>query len=370
MENTAKRIQWVDVIKFICIMWVMLCHLEANTEVLRAFYLPFFLNGFYFASGYVYSHRSEFGPFLEKKIRGLFVPWLFFSVFNIIMSQIFTFNNHLSLLEELKWNFLQIRSNGDGMWFVAALFVAYIPFFFFVDKYENSEKGKIDRLKLIGKAILFLMLTYIYNSLMDPNLLPWKSSALPWHIEYMFIVVFWMVLGYLYRNEYETLIDSKVNLILLIFLGAIYLVLCFAPIITGEHTENIIISTIYSYSCSLIGIFVLIYFSKIIVIPNKYFLYIGQNTLICFAFHGKIYSLIQSVIKMVAGTLYASILKNELLSSLLAVFLTIVISLCLMVPIYIINRWFPFLVGRKKVIDKKINETSEYYRRNDEYVKQ
>lgn len=49
-----------------------------------------------------------------------------------------SFNAHESLFGELKWNFLQIRGQGDLIWFVAALFVAFVPFYFFIQWYEDE----------------------------------------------------------------------------------------------------------------------------------------------------------------------------------------------------------------------------------------
>lgn len=110
------------------------------------FYLHFFV------SGYVYRPMGNFRTFLYKKIRQLFIPWLIFSVFNILLAQIFSFNQHESLLAELKWNFLQIRGKGDELWFIVALFVAFIPFYFFIKYYEEINA------KFYKKIILFALL--------------------------------------------------------------------------------------------------------------------------------------------------------------------------------------------------------------------
>lgn len=134
--STGKRIEWVDLVKYFCIMMVMLSHLESRTDLWTTFYSPFFLTAFLFVSGYVYRPKRKFGSFLYKKFRQLFVPWLVFSVLNIVLAQIISFNEQGSLWDELKWNFLQIRGLGDEIWFVAALFVAFIPFYFIVKGYE------------------------------------------------------------------------------------------------------------------------------------------------------------------------------------------------------------------------------------------
>lgn len=136
-----KRIEWIDTVKFICIFFVILSHLETNTPFLTTFYSPFFLTSFFFVSGYVYKPGRKFAKFLYKKIRQLFIPWLVFSVFDLLLSQVISFNTHKGFITELTWNFLQIRGKDDGVWFVACLFVAFIPFYFFIEWYENKRGG-------------------------------------------------------------------------------------------------------------------------------------------------------------------------------------------------------------------------------------
>ncbi len=342
----TKRIEWVDIVKYICIMWVILCHLEADTELLSVFYTPFFLNGFFFVSGYVYFHKTGFKPFFIKKIKGLFVPWLFFSLFNILFSQILSFNEHSSLIDELKWNFLQIRGLGDGIWFVAALFIAFIPFYFFVGLYEKSAKQRTDNIVFILIAFILSILSNLYEIFMNPELLPWGTVKLPWHTEYIFVAMFWMFLGYLFRKEYEKVYDENVKIVSAAAVFLVFLVMIYLPFLMGYKLQGNIFSIIYSYLTAFLGVFVLIYVSKHIT-PNRYLLYIGQNTLICFALHGKIFSILQVIIRKVSGTLYAAVLSNMFTSSIFAIAFTIVISLILIIPIYIINKWFPFLIGRK-----------------------
>lgn len=346
MKKQSKRVFWIDIVKYICIMWVMLSHLESNTDLLETFYRPFFLNGFFFASGYVYYHKDEFNHFFVKKIKGLFVPWLFFSVFNIILSQIISFNEHAPFLEELKWNFLQIRAKGDGIWFVAALFIAFVPFYFFINKYENSQKRHIDKAIFVIVALVLSLLSSSYEKYMNPALLPWGTSHLPWHIEYIFIAMFWMFLGYLFRNEYETIYDSKVKAVNAFMIFLIYISMRYLPFIMKSELKNIKGSILYSYVSAFLGVFILIYVSKKIKV-NKYLLYIGQNTLICFALHGKAFTIIQAILKKFTEPLYITVLTNTITSSIFAIIFTLILSFMLIVPIYIINRWFPFLIGRK-----------------------
>ena len=68
------------------------------------------------------------------------MPWIVFSDLDSVHLKIITFNEHDSLLVELKLNYLQIRGQGDQIWFVAALFVAFIPFYFFIRFYESKPQ--------------------------------------------------------------------------------------------------------------------------------------------------------------------------------------------------------------------------------------
>ena len=177
MDNKVGRVQWIDILKYICIMFVMATHLESNTTFVYIFNKPFFLTGFFFAAGYVYRHKDSFGIFMKKKVKGLLWPWFFFSVFNILLSQVMSFNQHGSLLEELKWNFLQIRGVGDGLWFVAALFVAFIPFYFVIERYEKTSMSNFDVASLLFLSSVLAIISKIYVLYLKPELLPWNSTV-------------------------------------------------------------------------------------------------------------------------------------------------------------------------------------------------
>lgn len=348
----GKRIEWVDVVKYVCIIMVMLSHLETRTDIWSAFFTPFFLTSFFFTAGYVYKPKKSFKEFLYSKFRQLFVPWLVFSVFDIVLSQIISFNAHGSLSEELKWNFLQIRGQGDQIWFVSALFVAFIPFYFFIKKYEKiSEKvsGGGDSKNCLIAIILAWLLSFIsilYTRLAPAERFPWNSTAFPWHIEYMFQAMFYMVLGYMFRYNFEGLLDRHNTSKTRIAAVVLYALIVFVPFLTRIEMP-MMVDIVYQYAASFVGILTLIMIAKKIKC-NKYINYVGQNTLIYFVLHGKAYSVIQTVLKKVAAGFYTAVLNNTVASSVFCLALSLILSVVLIVPAYIINRWFPFIVGRSR----------------------
>ena len=338
-----KRVYWVDVMKYICIMFVMYSHTDFDTNVMKGFYYNFYLFGFFFASGYVYKHKEGFKDFLIKKSRGLLIPWLLFGLANILIDQVASFDAKSSLSEDIKHMFLQVRGLDDKMWFLSALFVAFIPFYFFIRKYEQSEKKNADKYKLIGISFALYLISNAYSYYMNPDLLPWKATGLPWHIEYMFVAMFFMVLGYLFKDwevNYDS-IRSAVKIGVIVFnIGLI----CAAIVIGGVH-ENGITDIIYSLVAELSAIFGLVYICKLIK-PNKYISYIGENTLICFGVHGKCFSVMQQIIKKISPSFYSNITSSTIYSILFGLVFVIVLSFVLIIPIYIINRWFPFMLGK------------------------
>lgn len=343
------RIVWVDVAKFICIMCVINSYLESATDALRALYDPFFLSLFFFLSGFVYKNNDDIGNSFRKKIMQLFVPWLFFSVFNILLSQVISFNEHGPLGKELLWNLFQIRGHGDGLWFVAALFVTFIPFFFAVRWYEKSTTPKKTRL-FIGICLALYMLSAVYELEMNPAWLPWNDVALPWHLEYIFIAMFFMVLGYLFRNKWEGYFDRINTAKFRWIIWSTYLSVIFFNMYL---VDNAYFFVLMSLICKLLGMTAMISVCKLLS-TNKLVSYIGQNTLLCFALHGKVYSITQTMLWKLMPDLYGAILKNAFVSSFFSILLAVAVCLVLLIPIWIINRFLPFLLGRKFFAQNKV----------------
>lgn len=341
-----NRIFWIDSVKFICIMFVMLSHLDSRTYVQYLFYDPFFLACFFFVSGYVYKPVNTFKPFLYKKFRGLFVPWFVFSNINIVLSQILSFNSHENIWKEFALNLVQLRGYGDGVWFVAALFISFIPFYFFIELHSKSKNPhKSQRLIIISFALSIASL--IFTRYTNPTIFPWNEAVLPWHLEYIFHANFFMVLGYLYKiHDADKFFFSLFRFPLSLIGWAVYLCAVYIP----EYTHcsiNEVFFFILKYGRSFLGCLLIIGIAKRIP-SNRYVAFIGQNTLIYFAFHGKCYSVLQTIANHFFYNQYQAILNNELYSSLFAIGLTILLSLILIIPAIIINKYFYFVMGRKK----------------------
>ncbi|MDO5399406.1 MAG: hypothetical protein Q4F17_00305 [Eubacteriales bacterium] len=331
MNAVKQRIEWVDVGKYVCIMFVMLSHLESGTEGLEKFYTPFFLSVFFFLSGYVYRQPASFRAHIAKKARGLLVPWFVFSTGSLLLSRFANYDPSVNYLARFGWNLAQIRGMGDEIWFVTALFVAYIPFYFFV-KWNRPGWA-------LGVMTALCWLSLVYCSEMPP--LPWGRNALPWHLEFVFQAGLWMLLGYQFRQYWEKGFDKYNTILLRAGLWAVYLLLVYWPE-AGRLQRH---WRMFSVLVSLVGILAVVSICKV-VRSSRYMRFVGANTLIYFALHGWVYASVELVLKIFAGGFYQACLASPWASNLLAVGITLVVSVLLMVPAVIINRWFPWMLGK------------------------
>lgn len=335
METVKKRIEWVDIGKFICIMFVMLSHLESGSDRLRALYTPFFLSTFFFLSGYVYREPGSFRELLGRKARGLLVPWFVFSNGSILLTMVTPFVDKSDIPQRFLWAYLQVRGFGDETWFVAALFVAFLPFYFLA---KWKKRGLA-----LGTACVLSLLSTLYTTYMPGELLPWGTPALPWHLEFMFQAAAWMLLGYDFRLYGESWFD-KWKRGRLVPLWGLYLAVVYLP--AGYYGHGAMIAL--SYIRSILGILAVTALCKCLK-SNRYIRFVGANTLTYFALHGRAYVAIERLLAHFAGGFYEACLSGTLTSDLLAVAITVAVSVILMVPAEIINRWFPWVLGRKRV---------------------
>lgn len=162
----------------------------------------------------------------------------------------------------------------------------------------------------------------------------------------MFQAMFYMVLGYLFHRNMETEFDKHNTPKLRVAALMVYLFLVIVPFFC-KIKMPMVVDILYQYLTSIIGIATLILIAKVVK-DNKYINYVGQNTLIYFALHGKMYSIIQMLLKKFAVGVYAVVLISVAISSVFCLGLSLALSVILIIPTYIINRWFPFIVGRNK----------------------
>lgn len=246
---TKKRIEWVDWVKGVCTIFVVMCHL-GWPELFERILNPVFLSAFFAVSGYMFSASDSFGKFITKKFKGLIVPMIIFGTINALLATLF---DRDSLPERMMGLFWQRMGHNDDLWFIACLFSSYILFYVIHHLLKEAESilcGSI----LIG----FLGNTYI----------TYIGIPLPWQLEKAFVMLPFLALGNLLHD-----MDSASNSIFkdkdgerkkICACGLLYLIFVFGYdnhlSIYGE-TYGIFM---YFITTSFIGVVELIYIGKFV----------------------------------------------------------------------------------------------------------
>lgn len=244
----------------------------------------------------------------------------------IALSNILTFNEKVPLTDAIKGLLFQNGEN-ELLWFVAALYVYSIAFYW-IERWS----GNADKLLIVCLA-LFLLNTVYSIWLHGPSI--------PWHVHSIGFGCFYMGLGKWYRHHEDrinAIMNWKVILLCCVFHIAYIWKMNFHVSYAGSKY------IIDALLITIIGIIIMIYGCRWLLDKNKFLLFVGANTLFYFAFHGKVYSLLQTITsKLLAITQYQlSFIESDIVGFII-VFLDATI---LIIPAIIINKYLPFILGR------------------------
>ena len=64
-----KRIEWIDSIKFICMICIMIGHFEFFPQKLETFFSAFCLTGFLLCTGYTFHLEKSMMYFIKKRFK-------------------------------------------------------------------------------------------------------------------------------------------------------------------------------------------------------------------------------------------------------------------------------------------------------------
>lgn len=184
MLEGKKRLVWIDAVKGIGILLVMLSHscgIPVIGNWLYANYMPLF----FILSGYTLKSVECSLEFVKRKAVRLLIPYIFYGLLTSSLGVVFTIiNNNFEILEAiLKYtgliysrfcffplgtepNIYFFRAENSPLWFLTAMFMAYIWVMIY-DKVKRKYKLLI--------AILYIILTLVMSNL--PILLPWSLDT-------------------------------------------------------------------------------------------------------------------------------------------------------------------------------------------------
>ncbi len=274
-----KRLIWIDTLKAICMIGVYIAHTEAFTTgntILRKAVLPFYVNAFFFISGYLLFKKylkkeiiENFSFITYKKgvLNCLFkvaIPTIIFSIL-IYLPKIIFHGNSFNLS-----TFVFDVIGGTSFWFTSALFVAQLVL---LTLFLSRRKNILFYISIT--AIIFLLLQVLCDYTHKP-----AADYTPWFWRTGLNYSLFMTLGGLYVT-YENKL-SKYLLWPAIIIGIIGYYLIY----TGYNIACLGLSG----RCNLIGFLtsiattlVLIKIAKRIK-TNNVINFIGKNSILFYFF--------------------------------------------------------------------------------------
>ncbi len=257
------------------IIFVIIGHVDM--PYLTTFFYAFHMPLFFFLSGYVFSIKSNLYSFLKAKFRRIIIPYFFLCIPVIFVNTIFlnekTFewSNFIYELEKFI-----IQERYTTLWFIACLFILNILNYIILVRCRYYWQSSI---------IVFIM------SLCGIFL--WRNgiTALPWNFDAALVMSPFFYIGYLVKNKF------RINDVISLSKISIFFILLLLCVVVGVFNAwNISISgtridvyyshfymEVISYFTAFVGIVLVILLS--ICYKCNIIRYIGENSLIYFAWH-------------------------------------------------------------------------------------
>lgn len=316
MEN-IKRLNYLDYAKGIGISLVVLAHIycfnpDINRELLVVWIYSFHMPLFFIISGMLlkYKNENDIKNVIMSRIKGLLIPYLFFSFLSICVKIIINGFNKNMVIWDLIYSVIGIGI--DVLWFLPALFIGEILFVLINNIVKNNY------IKFILIAFLFIGSTFISK----------ENGLILLLISRGLIALGFVAIGYL---GFEFVHNKNVNIVMLFALLVIHIV---TSRINGfVDLNNLVFNNKLLYILnSMLGSFILIELCKLV--KSNILIYLGKNSLIIMAIH---LNLIYLFNKYIGLNLYGYI------SGLILFLLIILIEIPI---IYLINNYLSFMIGK------------------------
>lgn len=341
-----KNILWINYLKAISIIGVFFVHCQLYYHFwlgsVNNFIHPFYVNAFFFVSGYLLFRKQLSSPIIDQKAREylvgggkslcsnilwrLVLPTIIFSVIEFLPSH-FLKGHGFDVS-----TFLCKTIGGCTYWFTAALVVA-----------ELLIVGMLlTRIRNVWFYFAICYVFFVLGQIMVAN--EWTifklNPSLPWQYQNGLYALLFLAFGGMYW-KYEATISKWMNRYTLLAMIVTYVVcLAFEP-----AYFRVLVSTldmnVPGILISLLSTIILIELCK--KIPSINILnFIGQNT-ICFYF-------MSGALPFVVGMAIGKVNGANEFGYIIVFFVSLTFAL---IGTYIINKWLPWLLDLRKLQKKE-----------------
>jgi len=285
--NERKRIEWVDVVKGIVMILVIISHTEEHfmpgqMVTLKIPIYSFHMPLFFFVSGYLFSMKGNFKEFVKGKCKRILVPYFCLGTLLVLFDTFWQGRNAFGNPWFQPQRFLGgmfnliFQCRFWTLWFIACLFWLNIIFYIIVSRTDTERKRvMIVTIMAVAGCVYFLF----------------GGWSLPWNIDVCFTTMPFFYVGYRCRKSdfvNQKILGNKHKWLMFvgfILLDAVCTIINFK--VTGQYLElwgNMYGIAPLVYIAAFAGIFAVIILADACrgFAPFKY---IGINTMLFYAWH-------------------------------------------------------------------------------------
>lgn len=257
--NMKKRAEYLDIAKGIGILLVVWAHADGPfSPYIYQFHMPLF----FLISGYLFNEKNTVRQFIAKKVRTLYVPFIFWNICFTVVSATMEFQRYsqkefwstiIEIILTIGWNGMF----SGATWFLASLFVVSI-FYKIMDNYLPETREKSIFLLLVCMIIAYIGFTITF----------------PYMISRTLVLSVFFAIGRLVRSYSEKL-SMYENKVVSLFSMGIFIVIAMhnSANMGANEYEHCLLFVIGALAAS----YVIIKISKYIEIHSKYL-----KRLLCF----------------------------------------------------------------------------------------
>lgn len=331
MSDSDSRIVWIDFLKGICILWLIVYHMHVFDWMWSPVPVFFFLSGLFFSEG------KSFKVFVKKKAFALLVPLLFFFVLGVVATALKCKMQGESYSFPPLWRFATIipkdadivNPMGVGaIWFLVSLFEIYVIYY---------------ALRLVSTNKWWLLMTGILLSFASCITMQYYAFGSLFYLFYTFGYCIYFIVAHL---SYDKVIYQKIPIWLLLLSVAAY---CLKFIDVSNLFDNNWMGVLGLRIKGLLSVFGLIVILIWLCKGLMSFKSFSESKMVrCVVFEGR-NSLTILGLHMLAMGVIAILLKvllpvGLLYHTLLFVLIVVVCNLF----VFLFNRYVPFFVNHKK----------------------
>ena len=353
LEN-KQRLDWLDVLKCIAMFAVITGH-AANGETpdtLKFYIYSFHMPLFFIISGmtfYIQTSRRDYSisEMFINKCRTLLWPYLIFNLLVLPLWYVYfkLFDPSMGTIKGLlisifysnpTWSSLPISAS----WFLTTLFLAMMLFFVVIKACKGKDLPVFILCALLGIG------GYI-TTLFDATDISW-----PWHLPGALIACMLVMMGYLFMkhlNRFDEVIfgankngplwaaGSKTIVIAVLWIVGALIAGCVIARFNAKISMNLNdYGNFVLFIGAVVAFSLMFYVLSRMIPPLAVFKLVGRNTIVYLCTHE---------LGIIAMTVLSSA-TNHFVTSY-PVLAALVIFIALLPVAYVVERWLPFLIGRK-----------------------